>query len=95
MAACPAVAESCRWIFLTAAAGSPKAGVTVAPSDPEPPPRKPVGGSRLELLPNPEDALEVSRSRNHPSLLPPPPFLSGHPPRYSMMSSGGHGLCRQ
>jgi ferredoxin len=32
----------------------------VAPADPElPPPREPVGGARVELPANPEDALEV------------------------------------
>ena len=32
----------------------------MAPADPElPPPREPVGGARVELPPNPEDALEV------------------------------------
>ncbi|TKV91729.1 hypothetical protein SEVIR_9G116500v4 [Setaria viridis] len=57
---CPAVAASCRWISPTAAAGSPEAGAAVAPADPElPPPREPVGGARVELPPNPEDALEV------------------------------------
>uniref|UniRef100_A0A1E5WIU5 NADH dehydrogenase [ubiquinone] iron-sulfur protein 1, mitochondrial n=1 Tax=Dichanthelium oligosanthes TaxID=888268 RepID=A0A1E5WIU5_9POAL len=57
---CPAVAASCRWIFPTAAAGSSEAGAAVAPADPElPPPREPVGGARVELPPNPEDALEV------------------------------------
>ncbi|ONM08548.1 NADH dehydrogenase [ubiquinone] iron-sulfur protein 1 mitochondrial [Zea mays] len=57
---CPAVAASCRWISPTAAAGSPEAGAAVAPADLElPPPREPVGGARVELPPNPEDALEV------------------------------------
>jgi ferredoxin len=57
---CPAVAASCRWISPTAAAGSPEAGAAVASADPElPPPREPVGGARVELPPNPEDALEV------------------------------------
>lgn len=56
----PAVAASCRWISPTAAAGSPEAGAAVAPADPEtPPPREPVGGARVELPSNPEDALEV------------------------------------
>ncbi|EEC76065.1 hypothetical protein OsI_13270 [Oryza sativa Indica Group] len=56
----PAVAASCRWISPTAAAGSPEAGAAVAPADPEtPPPREPVGGARVELPSNPEDALEA------------------------------------
>jgi NADH dehydrogenase (ubiquinone) Fe-S protein 1 len=60
LSSCPSVAASCRWISRTAAAGSPEAGAAVAPADPElPPPREPVGGARVELPPNPEDALEV------------------------------------
>ncbi|KAL5217686.1 hypothetical protein ABZP36_018370 [Zizania latifolia] len=56
----PAVAASCRWISPTATAGSPEAGAAVAPADPEmPPPREPVGGARVQLPSNPEDALEV------------------------------------